>query len=472
MKPLLAWVKSNLASVILLAVAVIALPAGVVVGRSMKAKTLKSVESDVARQMSDLGSVRVSYAVEPLLPSGRPFTSSMPPNESTNEAIRTLLAKQTEQAALIRRGVLAFNRGDHAPLIDGLLPAPASQFDEQPLADQFVKRWVGAHAALLDAIGAGMPPTPEEVRKRLEDVRFAEEQRILSGRAAADLTEEDKEAIKQRLTSERLQLYSSRGLQARVYADVEAFADVAAWKDSKPPALSEVWEMQWAYWVHADIVRAVGAANNEDRSVMRGPVKRIERISVEPLAASSTVQGPFEDATAAVTTDPTKSLTGRVAWPESPNAVYDLRVAEVTLLVDAARIPAVLNAFGSTNLMSVISAQIDANVDVDADLGSGFVYSREPERVVRLRLKIESLWLREWLGAWMPADVKSRMGYPDAPPPPEPAPTSDDGMSQPEPPPPAGGARPSEGGPGEGMGDIGKDESGGRRGGRRGGPNQ
>lgn len=474
MKPVLAWMKTNLVSVILLTVSVIALPVGVIVGQSIKAKTLKTVESDVARQMSDLSSVRVSYAVEPLLPHGRSFSVSAPPNEATNEAIRGLLAKQSEQAAVIRAGVQAFNRAHHAPLVDGLLPAPASQFDEQPLADQFVRRWVGAHESLLDGIGAGMPPSPEEVKKRLEDVRFAEEQRILSGRAAAELTEEDKQAITQRLTSERLQLYASRGLQARVYADVSAFADAVEWKESKPPTLADVWDMQWSYWVAADIVRAIGAANHEDRSVMRGPVKRIERIAVEPLASTSATQGPFEDETAAVTADASKSLTGRVAWPESPNAVYDLRVAEVTLLVDAARIPAVLNAFGSANLMSVLSVQIDGDVDVHSDLRSGFVYSREVERVVRLRMKVESLWLRAWLREWMPAEVKTVMGYPDAPPPeasPEAMPSEDGAMSEPPPPPPAGGHRAGQAESGGAMGDIGKDQ-GGPRGGRRGGPNQ
>lgn len=469
MKPLLAWVKSNLVSVILLVVAVVALPVGVVVSGSLRAKTLKTVESDVARQMSDLSSVRVSYSVEPLLPTGKSFSSSVPPNEATNEAIRALMMKQGEQAAAIRAGVLAFNRNGHAPLVDGLLPAPASQFDEQPLADQFARRWVGAHASLLDSVGAAMPPTAEEVRKRLEDVRFAEEQRIVSGRSAAELTDEDKQAITQRLTSERLQLYASRALQARVYADAGVFAGVSEWKESRPPALTDVWVMQWDLWAHADIVRAIALANSEDRSVMRGPVKRIERISIEPPASTSTSQGPFEDVTAAIGTEPSKSLTGRVAWPETPNAVFDMRIAEVTLLVDAARIPAVLNAFSATNLMSVLSAQVDGQVDATSDLREGFVYSREAERIVRLRVKIESLWLREWLGVWMPAPVKSVMGYPDAPPP-EAVPTEEGGMNEPPPtpPPPRGGSGPGSGG--DVLGDVGKEDNN-RRGGRRGGPN-
>ncbi len=469
MKPLLAWVKANLVSVILLAVAVIALPVGVVLSGSMRAKTLKSVESDIARQMSDLGSVRVSYAVEPLLPTGKSFSASMPPNEATNEAIRALLTKQGAQAESIKKSVLEFNRAGHTALVEGLLPAPASQFDEQPLADQFVRKWIPAHEALLDEAGARTPPTTEEVRKRLEDVRYAEEQRILSGRAAAELTDEDKAAITQRLTSERLQLYASRALQTRFYADISAFAGVSEWKESKPPTLTEVWEMQWQYWVRADIVRALANANIEDRSVLRGPVKRVERISVEPIAATSTAQGPFTDTTAAIAREPEKSLTGRVAWPEAPNALYDLRVAEVTVLVDAARIPAVLNAFGTTNLMSVLGAHIDGNVDTRADLQAGYAYSREEERIVRLRLKIESLWLREWMGAFMPIEARSAMGYPDAPPP-EVVPDVGvvDAPAAPPPPPPAAGGKDA----GPDVGDIGKEQSGRRGGGRRGGQNQ
>ncbi|MGD9693491.1 MAG: hypothetical protein AB7G17_08120 [Phycisphaerales bacterium] len=466
MKPVLAWVKTNLVSVILLGVAVIALPVGVFVSGSMRAKTLKSVEGDIAKQLSDLNSVRVSYAVEPLLPTGKSFSASMPPNEATNEAIRALLTKQSEQAETIKKSVLEFNRAGHEPLVEGLLPAPASQFDEQPLADQFVKKWVPAHEAMLDEAGARMPPTTEEVRKRLEDVRYAEEQRIMSGRAAAELTDEDKAAITQRLTSERLQLYASRALQTRFYADVSVFDGVEAWKESKPPSLPEVWEMQWREWVHSDIVRALVRANSDDRSVLRGPVKRVERITVHPMAETSSVQGPFTDVTAAIAVEPGKSLTGRVAWPDAPNALYDLRVADVTLLVDAARIPAVVNAFSATNLMSVVGAHVDGNVDTHADLQSGFAYSREEERIVRLRLKIESLWLREWLAAYVPTSVKSVMGYPDAPPP-EVTPEASGVEEQQAPPPPSRGGQNAAD-----MGDIGKEERGGGKRGRRGGQDQ
>lgn len=433
MNVVLAWVKGNVVSVVCLAIAVIALPTMYVFGSRWGAAQRTKLEADVKKQVSDLSSAKVDYALEPVMPLDKPFSISMPPNEATTEQMRVLLVKTGEQVGGVRDRVVALNSEGKAPLIEGLFPKPEQAIDEPALAEAMAKGFAKAHEDMLRRLKGGEPPAPDDVEQRLKEVQFREQQAIASGRADGKLTPEDEADLTRRLTAERMQIYAGRALGLNFYASPAVFEDVETWKETTPPSLEQCFEWQWLLWVHEDLLRAVVKAN-EGESLIRGAVKRIERVRVEPMTRATATMG--DDATAPVPSDPSKSLSGRVG----PNGLFDIRVIETTMLVSSAEIPRLLDAIATTNLMTVIGFDVSAVEDLAGHLRAGYVYTRGSESVVRVRMRIETLWLRDWMGKWMPEATKSRLGFAGAAPPEQGAlPGMPDPANSPPPPPPTRG---------------------------------
>jgi hypothetical protein len=109
-----------------------------------------------------------------------------------------------------------------------------------------------------------------------------------------------------------------------------------------------------------------------------------------------------------IATDASASVTGRVS--HDGNQLYDVRPVTLSLIVSSERLPEILDAISSTNFMSVIDLDV-SRVDPWEDLKQGYYYG--DEHVVRVDLTIETIWLRQWLKAYMPATVKTLMKVKD-----------------------------------------------------------
>lgn len=412
MKNVLNWIKKNLISVVSVVVALAALPAMLIVGLSMSSKTNKAVEQEVGKHLTDLARVKVEYAIEPLTPGAERFSASMPPNAATNQRMKELLERNASQIADVQRVVTEFNQAGRAPLMDGLFPDPGDPIQAPEKLYAMARTWIAAYEPLLRSVNAGGPPEPEAVLRRLDDLRLREEETRRGGRADAVLGPQDNQEIRERLSEERMQIYLSRAAALRFYADAAIFTGVAPWTDSVAPTISRAWEWQWLFWVHEDLVRAMAAAN-EGFNVLTGPVKRIERIDVDPMSysASAAEQGSA-DPTAEAPTNFGATLTGRVAAPAAANSLYDIRYATVVVLVDASRVFDVVNALAATNLMTVIDLDLASVDDLSAHMRNGFVYTRGGERVMRATIRVETLWLRSWTTPLMPPVVQSALGVP------------------------------------------------------------
>lgn len=443
-QPAIDWLKENWLNVALIAVAVVALPVMYFVSAGMNASIRKAVDADLAKQNGELQGVKVDYRLEPVMPDEKGLQITMPPNAATTEAMKALLVKTKEQAASVKNRVLEFNKGDRSALVEGLFPAPASKIDEGPLADDMARRVVPAHADLLKKVGALPPPDPVEVAQRIDELRFREEETTKANRPDAKLTDEDRRAITEKLSQARLELYSARALQARFYADPSVFASIKPWTEKEPPGLAQCWEWQWEYWVHEMVLRGLANANSDSNSgVFGGALKRLERVEIAPLPDKGPGGEAPSDPTAAAPSDPGKSLSSRVAWPYAANGLYDIRYAEVTILAASDRLPRIIDAISETNLMTVVGLDVRA-VDDQADhLRQGYVYSRGGDHIVRARLRIETVWLREWLAQYMPDPVKARLGYPGVAPLPgaEAEPGAAAAPAPPPPPPARGGGK-------------------------------
>jgi hypothetical protein len=68
-----------------------------------------------------------------------------------------------------------------------------------------------------------------------------------------------------------------------------------------------------------------------------------------------------------------------------------------------------IEAISSVNLMTVVAMNIDS-VDVMGDLEAGYYYG--DDHVVRVTMRIETLWLRPWMAPLMPDGVKRALGIP------------------------------------------------------------
>ncbi len=446
LKPALDWLKENWLNVALIAVAVIALPVMYFVSSGMNASTRKAVEADIAKQNSELQGVKVDYRLEPVTPDEKGLQITMPPNAATTDAMKSLLIKTKEQAASVKARMLSFNKGDRSVLVEGLFPAPASKIDEGPLADDMARRVIPAHADLLRRVGALAAPDQAEVTQRVDELRFREEETTKANRPDGKLTDEDRKAVTEKLSKARLEIYSARALQARFYAEPSVFVSLKPWAEKEPPTLAQCWEWQWEYWVHEMVLGGLANANSDSNSgVFGAALKRLERIEVAPLADKGPGGEAPSDPTAAVPSDPLKSLSTRAAWPYAPNGLYDIRYAEVTILAASDRLPRIIDALSETNLMTVVGMDVRAADDLGEHLRQGYVYTRGGDHIVRARLRVETVWLREWLAGLMPDIVKARLGYPGVAPLPgaEGDPAAASAPAAPPPPPARGGKSPT-----------------------------
>lgn len=233
-------------------------------------------------------------------------------------------------------------------------------------------------------------------------------------------------------------------------------ASLGASADSPTP--SQLWEGQLELWILQDLVEAIYLANdvaNEREhldvngksvpsSVLNAPVKRLLRAEVLPgyvglhnLGGVSSIGGTTSTSGRSNRGGTTPGVGGGASYPppaggktdqpretklsenfviaptgRSSNALYDVRHARLIAHVDYQRLPELLNAIGSVNLMTVLNMRVNA-VDEYELLNELYMYGQGD--VVEVEMIIETLWLREWTSKLMPEDTKIYVGLLDPP---------------------------------------------------------
>lgn len=233
-----------------------------------------------------------------------------------------------------------------------------------------------------------------------------------------------------------------------------AFAD-------QPPTPDQLWEGQVQLWVLRDIMSTIYKVNNvngtvkamgpqgdirdEPACVVNSPIKRLldlktlhgyvglhntgaaisgvvpdanATLSGGGIVAAPALGGTPGTSTPSIYPAPPRELapkeatdravehfgitpTGRVS-----NSVFDVRHTQLTIDIEASKLPAFIEALNKTNFMTVIKSEV---VDLDEYelLREGYVYGHAD--VVRADLIIESLWFRNWTEALMPKLVKEKL---------------------------------------------------------------
>jgi hypothetical protein len=201
-----------------------------------------------------------------------------------------------------------------------------------------------------------------------------------------------------------------------------------------------MFDWQWQYWIKEDVLKALYAANEPYDSVVDAPVKRLVSLMVldGPIPDSSggasagssrgggsvAGSGPASgrrgggsgstggaarvvppDSSREVPRDYSVSFTGR-----TDNPLYDVRLVELVIVVESARVPEVFDALARQNFMTVISPVHVETLDLFEAIGDGYFYGSAP--VSQLTLTVETIWLREWTAQFMPVELRQALGIP------------------------------------------------------------
>ncbi len=419
MNKVLTWVKSNLAIVICGAIIVIAPVVAYVVSSGMNAGVRKELEERVSGSWNELTrGGTTTYTIPAALPGGEPVNESGPLNASSLNLYAERLSRLKESSDRLYQTLLEANAANRAPIIEGIFPEPApteAQVKPIDFADEYPK----AHAKLLQIINAGSPPAGDLVQDALNDVQSTYLTSLGRTEEAAALSEDERAELAQRLRQRRLELYFDQSQRLSVYATPDAFQFEVATGVTGKPTLAECYQWQEAYWLRQDILEALASANREAtgklQPVTQAPVKRLISLVVDPPVVARqarplpddepTPPQPIDPATA-VELDYSRSLTGRAV----DNGLYDVRTARVTVHVESNRLPQVLKAISTSDLLAVTNVSL-APVDQWTLLKDGYMYGQS--HVVEATIDVEGLLLREWAAEYMPPAVKEKRGVPE-----------------------------------------------------------
>lgn len=450
------WVKKNLMIVIFSVIIVVVLPTGFVMSRSWGEQVRSKQEKAANAELNKVTSASVEYTLPQFEPGVQGVSLRTEPNDVLTAWFREKRAVLNEQAAdIVRRGS-DFNRGagpeatalgrrEHVPLIEGIFPAFAPGSDPSQRLFEFEDALLGKRGrpdpfrAMLVRARADGPVDPIRLAETLRDMETRETEKI-RGAISRELTQDERAKLSRSLLERRLGEYRTRAGEISFYATPEIFPTGTGATTGRPTeselnqlsregeAKRVLWFFvyQWDLWTCEDLLDAVLVANRggDATGVEGSVVKRIEKIELrrpEGLFGSAPIVGdasranldpltgeimaPTASVAGMVPTDPNVSITGRAG--ASWNPMYDVRRATMTAVVSSARLPEFVAAIHRTNFMTV--TDLDATpVDVYEELREGYYYGAE--HVVRVKIEIESVWLRTWMTPVMPQIVKELMG--------------------------------------------------------------
>lgn len=428
----------------LLLAVLIALPLSYYFSDSWHRASMKKVQDVIDADAKEINGAKVTYGLTPLIPGGEKVELATNPNQILTDFFKAEREKQSAQATQLYEEAWKLNAGKRLlpdgsiqTLEPGLLPQPSD-------AELDVKRYnlLRTFSELfprrqLDRAKAGLPPDRDVIaREVMEAYQTLVKAKLPTGKNDPKLlADADWAEIREKLAQLRIERTKAAALRMSFYADQYIFRvpQLSQYQD-KQPSLAQCFDWQIQSYVMEDIFAAIALVNDAANTggVPAAVVKRVEDIGVfqrfgrEQAASAPAAPGAEAAPTVAVAgtevppdggTMPVNyanSITGRVSGPGTGNNLYDLRPAEIKVVVSAKNLPKFLNALAQTNFISVLDVDLLA-VDSNDELKKGYYYGEEP--VLRATIRLETLWMREWTRKIMPKEVRDELGVPDPNPP-------------------------------------------------------
>lgn len=425
MNKVLDWVKKNVIIVVLGVVMIAAAVALPIVSSGM----VKSVRDEVQnrlRKTSELKALEnTSVSIVSQVPPGQNLSQSVVVNARFLDEYKRLADSQSADAKRIREAAMNMNKKGRSVLLPELFPRPPMEQTET-LPIEFNRRLTQAYEKLLKDVRAGMPPSLESMSEDLQkaQARFLDQR--LRKNHRSELSSEELTQLTEELSRHRLAKYAEAAQAIGIYAS-PAELNVPVWDPRSSRSLTELFGWQWQYWVTSDVLMALASANKQATSVIDAPVKRVLMIhlagaragsssgqespagtgmgmgsdspqppagagSAEPAAGAPAL---VIDPKAEAPTDYAASFTGR-----KTNPLYDVQYVDVSIVVETARIPDVIDALSSYNFITVLDMAVMPARPYEA-IRDGFFYGNELTSVLDIRL--ETIWFREWTVPFMPS---------------------------------------------------------------------
>ncbi len=348
-------------------------------------------------------------------------------NEAAIDSLKEVYHKMGIEYTNIFALAVNQNRKGHDPLLDGLFPSFDRRVDK--VYDAQVQYLNAFEAMLLDY-------SPTDIYPRLDaggsvdlgqvtaEVNLAQKNFMLRLGMPEDSVGQLSAEQQQQLVDERrgaaIRVMTQHAERYHIYVDdptlPSAVFRIGEWSSAAfKPDISVIWQGQLELWVQQDIVQAIGSTNqvwSPKANVLTNPVKKLIKMDVAPGYVGIDTTGAL---TQSGRLTPGAAPSGSARLPNGfrmtptgrrSNTIYDVVHARVSLIVDYQQIAKVFEAFGKTNFMTVLKADL-TDVDEYEALRSGFMYGDSD--CVQLDMIIETLWLRDWTTRLMPQAIKERL---------------------------------------------------------------
>ncbi len=476
MKSVLAWIKSNMVTV--LSVVVMLASIGVIVWAVSHGKAAADKASgEVTKMARELdGHMNVSVTFPPEDVDAPPEDiSGVTITPATLKHLGEVYGNMNNEYDKIYGPFVRINREGHYLLVPGVLPTTdASNLlyeTRTAYRDAFVRMFEPYDESRPGAprLNAGGPLSPDELQFELQRVEEGYRPSTYSpGAGGGGLSEADRKAIEGQKSARAEEMLVDRARSIHLYADTEILStgfpfQVGNWSLARGlPTFKQIWDGHMELWIQQDIVRAIALANEVDqagRSVIDGPVKRLISIDVIPgyvgletlggmsvrgsiktssgggggaagygggqpygggggqpaggYGGGGAIGGGAEGAPAASAGSPDEALS--VDYNAGPSG----RTSNVIYDVKHARMVAIVDyqqlpkLFDAINEVNFMTV-LDCQIqDVDEYDALLEGYVYGSGDAVQVDMLIETIWLREWTKQWMPDEIKTKLGISD-----------------------------------------------------------
>ncbi len=416
LKEILNWIKANPVNVacVIIMLACISAPFWLIMPARAKSRDKLEAKAKFSKQLERM----THNTVE--VPNNDPEQPTIGIRLAINESVVKEMSKIYNQMTgnfdRLSKRVVELNRDGlggafaHEQLIEGFFP-DAEEGQRYRIREQYEKQLQALHARLV----SGIPPKKEEIAVKVAPAAneilptSAEEREAKLKQRAEKYIEELKKQLSQ------FQMYAAPAPVLLVgesdqQVNPSIFTVPAIVIKDIEPTPAQSWEIQMNFWVQEDIVNAIVHANNKTAgSVLSNPVKELISIQVDPRylgIAHRVPQGPeptVADPSTPLPNNFAVSQTGRTS-----NQLYDVRQANVVMVVDMDQLPTVLNAFAEANLLTPIISKVTA-LDQELALTEKNKLYGNNINVAVVEVAVQSLWMRRWTAGHTNEEVAGNM---------------------------------------------------------------
>jgi len=387
------------------------------------------------------------------------------PNEKFIKSAEDLVGQLTAQAKGLVNQAVAINRAGYNVIVPDALPSPPDnkKYDFRTQYNAVLKP--GGKPVIYDPqkpvqnlpdgiLQSAVPPTEAEIKEAWSKKWFDEyrPKLIMVNNVPVNQREVVSDFLKQTANFDE-DFRRRRAMDYKVYLEPGALAvspplDAAA---KRAPAVEEIWFGQMSLWIQQDICTAIAKMNAKSKNIPSSPVKHLVAVTVKQDASMYVVSGGLQpmgaEALAAPAPAPTADFSvdeSGGAGPESGseeapaeaapapaagataknyalsptgrvcNPLYDVVQFEFIVVVDRQLVQNFIQMVQHGKFITVLEADMQ-NIDLAEAVNQGYDYGPRP--VVEVRMRCESLFLREWTAAPngpMPSIVRRMLGIPPA----------------------------------------------------------